>query len=152
MEIKSQGFREREREQEPARGSRLMRDEQAREEENNVVELPKFERAQKLAREEKTITRTVNTHTHTNEHGSPRVLGMEAPDGRVRPASGAAQRPQRRLHRRRRLQVAGRRRTDDGDEKQRAQERGEGGRRGGGRGLINILGWGRETDGRLQKL
>jgi len=46
-----------------------------------------------------------NTVTHPvsnnhNSHGSPRVLGMEAPDGRVRPPSGAAQRPQRRLHRR----------------------------------------------------
>lgn len=30
--------------------------------------------------------------------GSPRVVGMEAPYGRVRPPSGAAQRPQRRLH------------------------------------------------------
>jgi len=44
-----------------------------------------------------------NTVTHPvsnnhNSHGSPRVLGMEAPDGRVRPPSGAAQRPQRRLH------------------------------------------------------
>jgi hypothetical protein len=108
-----------------------MRDEQAREEENHVVELPKFERAQKLAREEK------NHHTHsknTHTHGSPRVLGVEAPDGSVRPASGAAQRPQRRLHRRRRLPVAGRRGTDAGDEKQRAGAVGRRaalGRRGG---------------------
>jgi hypothetical protein len=59
---------------------------------------------------------------------------MEAPDGRVRPASGAAQRPQRRLHRRRRLPVAGRRGTDAGDEKQRAGAVGRRaalGRRGG---------------------
>jgi hypothetical protein len=69
---------------------------------------------------------------------------MEAPDGRVRPPSGAAQRPQRRLHRR----FPGRRTPGTTTYEARRGRRAErsGGRRGDGeRGLINILG---ETDGR----